>query len=139
LIVLVCAFVSLIPATFVGITAFAFTDVIPAVTTAWQSSIVCASGEHLIAEEHDVPNGTPTVSGGTGASWTFRCAGPDSISGSRTAMVMFVQFVAGTLISYPGVFVCSLLVVKSLRRGRRQQVSIPPPFWPQVPPGRFSP
>jgi hypothetical protein len=143
LIVLVCAFVSVIPATFVGMTAAAaFTDAIPTFTTAWQSSIVCASGEHLIAEEHDVPSSTPPYTG-TGASWTYRCAGPDSISDSRTAMVFFLEFVAGTLLSYPVSVVLSLIIgfeiAKIRRRRLQQEASIPPPFWPQVPPGRFSP
>jgi len=113
------------------------TDVVPAVTTTWQSSIVCGSGEHLIAEEHDVANATPTVSGGTGASWTYRCAGPDSTSDSRTAMVMFVQFLAGTLISGPAIFGLLLILGFEIAKRRRLQASVAPPFWPQVPPDPF--
>ena len=137
MIVLICAFASLIPAAFAGITAAATTGDNP-FFTGWQSSIVCASGEHLTAEEYDVPNSTPTVSGGTGSAYTFRCAGPESTSGSRTAMVVFVQFVAGTLFSYPLFFIAAFAIVKSLRQRRRQQVPMPP-YWPQAPPGRFGP
>lgn len=136
-IVLTSAFISVITASFMGIGAMSLTDVVPAVTTTWQSSIVCGSGEHLIAEEHDVPNATPTVSGGTGASWTYRCAGPDSTSDSRTAMVMFVQFLAGMLISGPAIFGLLLILGFEIAKRRRLQASIAPPFWPQVPPDPF--
>jgi hypothetical protein len=137
LIVLICAFAGLILASCVGFVAMTLTDVIPAVTTTWQSSIVCGPDEHLIAEEHDVPNATPTVSGGTGASWTYRCAGPESISDSRTATVFFVQFVAGTLISFPVIFGLSLILSFKIAKRRRLQASVTPPFWAQAPPGQF--
>jgi hypothetical protein len=110
-----------IASAFVGFMfATAITGPIPA-TANWQSSIVCGSGAHLTHIEYvgtigpEVSaNGTVT-SAGPSHGFTYHCASARSLSGSRTAVVLALQFVAGTLVT---VLLFGFLAARSALRAR---------------------
>jgi hypothetical protein len=110
-------------AAFVGsLFATAITGPIPEVAN-WQSAIVCGSSTHLSHDEYVTQVGAEQSSGGTvsspgtGVGFTYHCVGPHFVSGSRTALVLGLQFVAGTLATY--LFILLLAVRSSLRWKRR--------------------
>jgi hypothetical protein len=107
---------------FVGLMfATAITGPIPAVAD-WQSAIVCASGTHLTHVEYvyqqgpeQSANGT-VASGGTSHGFTYHCASSTSLSGSRTAQVIALQFLASMLVT---VLLFLLFAVRSTLRATR--------------------
>jgi hypothetical protein len=116
----------------------------PGTTTAvvsWQSPIVCGMGQHLSVDEYATPGAfipqptgvsTPTAIDTS----TIRCVGPDSAtdpSDALTASVLFLQFVAGTIVTCL-VIVLLALGVNLKRRGGSKLST--PPFQPEGPHGR---
>jgi hypothetical protein len=90
----------------------------------WQSAIVCGAGTHLSDFEYTTqlsatfPDGSPAPSSESW-SFTYHCVGPHSVSGSRTLLVLGIQFVAGTLVVY--LLILALAVWVGLRRRVRVQ------------------
>jgi hypothetical protein len=71
--------------------ATAITGPIPAAAD-WRRSITCPAGQQLVHEEYVTQSSTPPSHTGTGVGFTYRW---DPESGSRTAIVLLLQFVAG--------------------------------------------
>jgi hypothetical protein len=90
----------------------------------WQSAIVCGSGTHLSHFEYatqggaTLPDGSPAPASQS-SSFTYHCVGPHSVSGSRTLLVLGIQFVSGTLVVY--LLILALAVRAGLRRRVRAQ------------------
>jgi hypothetical protein len=98
--------------------ATAVTGQIPAAAD-WQSAIICGAGTHLSHFEYatqggaTLPDGSPAPASES-SSFTYHCVGPHSVSGSRTLLVLGIQFVAGTLVVY--LLILALAVWAGLRR-----------------------
>jgi hypothetical protein len=103
--------------------ATAITAPIPAVAD-WQSAIICGAGTHLSNFEYatqggaTLPDGSPAPAASS-SSLTYHCVGPHSLSGSRTLLVLVIQFVAGTLAIY------LLILALAIRAGLRRRVRVP--------------
>jgi hypothetical protein len=113
-------------AVFVGFMfATAVTGQFPA-TGDWQSAIICGAGTHLSHFEY-VTNGSATFPDGspepasTSSSYTYHCVGAHSVSGSRTLLVLGIQFVVGTLVTY------LLILALAIRAGLRKRARVPAP------------
>ena len=108
--------------------ATAVTGQFPA-TGDWQSPIICGAGTHLSHYQYATP-GAATFTDGTPApsseswSFTYHCVGPHSVSGSRTLVVLGIQFVAGTLAMY------LLILALAVWAGLRRRVRVLPPAEP---------
>jgi len=104
--------------------ATAVTGQFPA-TGDWQGAILCGAGTHLSHFEYltqggaTFPDGSPEPSSTT-SSFTYHCVGAHSVSGSRTLLVLGIQFVAGTLVVY------LLILALAIRAGLRRRVGVPP-------------
>jgi len=104
--------------------ATAITGPIPAVAD-WQAGIVCGSGQSLSHEKYVTwepgsikgVNGA-TVSGGGGVGFTYRCVSPNGVSGSKTPIVLGLQFLAGTLVTF-ALFVAA--AIRSRMRAARTE------------------
>jgi hypothetical protein len=105
--------------------ATAITGQFPAVGD-WQGVIVCGAGTHLNNVEYATqgattfPDGSPAPSSES-SSFTYHCVGAHSISGSRTLLVLGIQFVVGALVVY------LLILALAIRAGLRRRVRVPTP------------
>jgi hypothetical protein len=111
---------------FVGLMfATAITGPIPSAAD-WQSSIVCGAGTHLTHAEYVYERGPEQAadgsetSGGTSHGFTYHCAGATSFSGSRTPIVLGLQFMAATLVT---VLLCLFFTARSTFRAKRAPVT----------------
>jgi hypothetical protein len=104
--------------------ATAVTGQIPAVAD-WQGAIICGAGTHLSHFEYatqggaTLPDGSPAPASQS-SSFTYHCVGPHSLSGSRTLLVLGIQFIAGTLVVY------LLILALAIWTGLRRRVRVPP-------------
>jgi hypothetical protein len=101
--------------------ATAITGPIPEVAN-WQSAIICGAGAHLghikyitQAGPQQAADGTVS-SAATGVGFSYHCVSSRSVSGSRTPVVLALQFIGGTLVTY---LLILLLAVRSSLRKRR--------------------
>jgi hypothetical protein len=103
--------------------ATAVTGQIPAAAD-WQSAIICGAGTHLSHFEYatqggaTLPDGSPAPTSES-SSYSYHCVGQHSVSGSRTLLVLGIQFVAGTLVMY------LLILALAIRAALRRRVPVP--------------
>ncbi len=112
----------------------AITMPVPAVAD-WQGAIICGSGQHLTHLKYITHVGAILQQNGsyssptTGEGFSFHCIHGHELSGSKTALVLALQFIASTVAAY--LLILLLAAQSSFRKAGRVRaaaaVAAPPP------------